>query len=443
MNHNSSGKVITLALCVLFSAACPVRAQGANENPAKNALPTPDELRFVVIVSRHGVRSPTGKLDELNHYSNQPWPLWSVPPGYLTENGAQLMTLMGAYDRALLAEEGLLAQHGCEDAAHIRILADSDQRTRETGRALAAGLAPGCNLAVAALPEGTADPLFHPVAAGVGSPDRKLAASAVSGRIGGNPQGLTEAYRPQLNALEQILHACDPGADCRKEPASLLDIPASLGPGKGDHLVDLHTPLALASTMTENLLLEYADGMDAKNIGWGRVDAGKLRDLLQLHTAGEDISQRTEYIARVQSSNLLFHALQSMTQSAEGRAVTGSLTQPDDRLLLLVGHDTNIANIAGALGLSWLVDGRRDDTPPGGALVFELWKKAGSGEYSVRTFFVAQTLDQMRNRTALSLKAPPERVPVFLPGCGRADGACDWSSFRKAIEAGIDPAFIK
>jgi hypothetical protein len=146
MNQSSSGKVLSLAFCVLFSTVCAVRAQGAKEYPAKNAILTADVLRFVVIVSRHGVRSPTGKLDELNHYSSQPWPLWSVPPGYLTEHGAQLMTLMGAYDRALLAEEGLLTQNGCEDAARTRILADSDQRTRETGRALATGLAPGCNL---------------------------------------------------------------------------------------------------------------------------------------------------------------------------------------------------------------------------------------------------------------------------------------------------------
>lgn len=74
---------------------------------------------------------------------------------------------------------------------------------------------------------------------------------------------------------------------------------------------------------------------------------------------------------------------------------------------MLVAHDTNIVSIAGALGLSWLVDGRRDDTPPGGALVFELWMSAGSSEYSVRTFYMAQTLEQMRNRTPLSLKSLP------------------------------------
>ena len=116
----------------------------------------------------------------------------------------------------------------------------------------------------------------------------------------------------------------------------------------------------------------------------------------------EDISGRTGYIARAQSSNLLFHILQSMRQAGGAQPVPGALTSPDDRLLILVGHDTNLANIAGALGLNWLIDGRRDDTPPGGALVFELWRRRDKGEFSVRTFYMAQTLDQMRNATPLS-----------------------------------------
>jgi len=50
------------------------------------------------------------------------------------------MTLFGVYDRAQLAAQGLLAVSGCADAPHITVLADSDQRTRETGKALAAAL---------------------------------------------------------------------------------------------------------------------------------------------------------------------------------------------------------------------------------------------------------------------------------------------------------------
>jgi 4-phytase/acid phosphatase len=195
--------------------------------------------------------------------------------------------------------------------------------------------------------------------------------------------------------------------------------------------------------MAENLLLEYTEGMDAAQVGWGRVDANKVRELIQLHTASVDVAQRTSYIARVQSSNLLRHILDSMEQATSGKAVPGALGKPGDRLLLLVGHDTNLENIGGALGLSWIIDGRLNDTPPGGALVFELWKDGTTGDYSVRTSYMAQTLDQMRNTTPLSVHNPPQRVPVFVPECSQADNSCAWKAFQKAVQAGTDTAFVK
>jgi 4-phytase/acid phosphatase len=438
-----AARLLLAALPILPGAATPLSAQSPVQASPMAQAEDAGELKFVVIVTRHGVRSPTGKIDELNRYSAQSWPEWTVPPGYLTEHGAKLMTLFGAYDRALFAKEGLFGADGCAGADQVAIVADSDQRTRETGKALAAGMFPGCRVEVRALAEGTHDPLFHPQGTVTGHPDSQLGTAALVGRIGNNPAGLVDAFRPQLQAMEDVLHACKPPAPCAAAPASLFDIPSSLTPGEGNRLPNLRTPLSTAATMAENLLLEYTEGMDKTQVGWGRVDLNKLRELMQIHTANADLTRRTYYLARIGCSNMLSHILASMEQAATAKPVAGALGKPEDRLLVVVGHDTNLSNISGALGLTWLIDGRFDDTPPGGALVFELRKNRTTAEYSVRTFYTAQTLDQMRNATPLTVQNPPERVPVFVPGCGRADGSCKWSAFQQTVEAVIIPDFAK
>ncbi len=195
----------------LLSLACllvllPINAEAQAPKPA--SAKEKSELRYVIYLSRHGVRSPTGKSAQYNVYSKDVWPSWPVQPGYLTPHGYRLMEIFGAYDRMVLANEGLLQATGCTDAPSLTIYADSDQRTRETGKALAQGLMPGCTLPVQSLPEGTNDPLFHPVAELSAHLDPALAEAAIAGRLGGDPANVTQAYRTEIAALDQILANC-------------------------------------------------------------------------------------------------------------------------------------------------------------------------------------------------------------------------------------------
>lgn len=397
------------------------------------------ELQFVLYLSRHGVRSPTGKASKYAKYSSAAWPEWDVPPGYLTAHGYQLMKLFGAYDRAKLAKEGLMAPSGCADAAHVTIVADSDERTRETGRALSEGLLPGCGVAVQALPQGTADSLFHSMEAGNAHPNPALADAAIAGRIGGDANNLTAAYRPQLAALDRLLAGCGKVQTTNFARTSLFDIPATLAPGGGDHAVELQGPLETASSLAENLLLEYTEGMSGTNLGWGCLDESALQEILELHAAEEDFAHRTPAIARMYSSMLLDYIAKALEQSATGKPAQGEKARPSDRVLFLVGHDTNIAGVAGALGLDWIVNGSRGGTPPGGALVFELWRTGASRRYSVRMHYTAQTLDQMRVAKPLTLANPPADVPVFVPGCSRADFSCSLEDFLTVLRASAAP----
>ena len=201
--------------------------------------------------------------------------------------------------------------------------------------------------------------MFHSLAAGVGQPDRDRAIASIGGRIGNDLAGLTETYRSELEELQRILLGCPPSSPCPGHTAAnlLLDIPVSLDAGKGDHLAELKGPLSTASTITENFLLEYTNAMPMDQVGWGRADLATLKRLMQLHTAASDFTRRSSYLATVQASNALAHILKTMEQAATGKPVPGALGKPDDRAIVMVGHDTNLSDIAGVLNINWLIDG--------------------------------------------------------------------------------------
>jgi 4-phytase/acid phosphatase len=180
-------------------------------------------------------------------------------------------------------------------------------------------------------------------------------------------------------------------------------------------------------------------------VAWGRVDLDTLKQLMNLHTAASDLTRRTPYLATVQASNALAHILDTLQQASTGKEVPGALGKITDRAVILTGHDTNLSNIAGMLNVNWLIDGRRDDTPPGGALVFELRQRAGSTEDEISLYYTAQTLEQMRNVIPLTLDQPPARARIFIPGCSKATWgfSCDWKDFARTMRVAIDPAFAR
>jgi 4-phytase / acid phosphatase len=407
---------VSIQIAVLLLAAWPAGA-------ADKA-----ELQYVVIVSRHGVRSPTWDNTRLNAYSAEPWPQWPVPPGNLTPHGYRLIQLMGFYYRQWLRAEHLLGAPGCQDASLIYIRADAEQRTRETGRAFAQSLLPGCAIEVHAHRDGQRDPLFS----GFGTPDSQKMLAAVRERLGADPQRLVADHRVAFETLQSIL---------KTDPQE----PAAIGVTLKEKSPELTGPFATGSTFSEDLLLEYVEGMKGPALGWGRLTRDRLQRVLEIHTVYADLMRRTAYLAQARGSNLLAHVLHSLDQAASGKPVPGTLGKPGDEVLLLAGHDTNLSNLSGMLGLSWKLAGYQpDDTPPGGALIFSLWRDS-AGQYSLKLRYVSQSLDQMRNAQMrnggkLSLAAPPESQDVALPGCPSA--GCSWEAARRAIEKAIDSEFV-
>lgn len=272
---------------------------------------------------------------------------------------------MGAYYREWLSGERLLNQRGCRDAGRIYIHADTDQRTIETGRALAETLLPGCPVAVHSEPEGSRDPLFDPISAGIAKPDWEIAAKAVREHMGDGRHFL-DLHRAAFDTLRLVLAG-------RGEPNQLLEPPKEIKVSTTGKSVEVNQQLTVASTLSENLLLEYVNGMQGEDLGWGRLDADTLFRVLELHAAYADLTRRTLYLARTGGSNLLAHMLRSMEQAVTGETVPGALGLPGAAVLIFSGHDTNLSNLSGMLGLSWHLPGSQPhDTPPGGGRLYFL-----------------------------------------------------------------------
>ncbi|HYD08301.1 MAG TPA: histidine-type phosphatase [Reyranella sp.] len=417
---------LALLLCAAMAWAAPAAAQDF-------------QLERVILLSRHGVRAPTQPIDELDRIAATPWPRWPVAPGELTPRGAELMRLMGEYYRALYAGRGVIpAGERCPASGAVSAWADVSQRTRVSAQALLDGLYPRCGLKARHQADiARPDPLFHPPRNNPSCPfDQAEAKAAITARLGDFPS-MRRDYAAPLALTQATL--CPPnlaaGKDCglHTEPAELAD--------SRDGGVSMRGQIGTASTAVEIFQLEAAQGMPREQVAWGRLKDVELVELMSLHVLQFDLMQRTRYVARRQGSRLLATILAALQ---DGQAFPGAErgAQPT-RFALLVGHDTNIANVAGLLELGWAIPGMQPDDPsPGGALAFELLRDLHSGQRYVGVIFHGQTLEQMREGIRLDLDRPAGRSVVQLPGCkAQAHGAlCPLPRFLEIAQAAVVPA---
>jgi 4-phytase/acid phosphatase len=413
------------------------------------AQPVDDtQLKQVIVFGRHSVRSPVASDSILNSFSVQPVPDFNVQqqPGYLTPNGAALETILGGYYRLRLTQEGLLTGNDSADANFVYFRANAIERTVDTAKHFWAGFLPAAPVNIQFLTPSTAsDPLFDPVGAGVAQLNSQMAIASVEGRLGANPQALASAYAPELALTRSVLFgypASETPAPATPEgKVDVTTIPFDVTAGTYGSPINLGG-LTYVGTAIDPFVMEYADGLPASEVGWGQLTAGGISQTLRLYTLILDLEFRTPYLGKVQGSNVTSHVVRSMVQAATGNVVTGSLGNPTTKVIVLIASDVNITGLAGLFHLDWILPGYPADfCAPGGALVFELRQSQSTGEYIVRASYVAQTLDQLRNLTPLTLNAPPAIAPVFIPGCSvrNATFDCPLGKFVAVTNHAIDP----
>ena len=132
------------SLCLLSAAVLLSNAHAETPSDVLQAIPHTEELLNVVVVSRHGVRSPTQSAEKLHGWSDKKWSAWPVAPGLLTSRGFYLVKATWKLNRS----RAPFTYGVCPKPEDVQIIADVDERTRKTAEALNEGLYPTCGYKV-------------------------------------------------------------------------------------------------------------------------------------------------------------------------------------------------------------------------------------------------------------------------------------------------------
>ncbi|PCD78968.1 histidine-type phosphatase [Acetobacter orleanensis] len=403
-------------LILALSAAVPVAATSAKANPTPSRQPPSGAmLEKVVLVSRHGIRSPTKPLSTLEKTTGRVWSAWPVPPGELTDHGRTNLTLMGQFLRDWYAPLLPAASQTCTSSSAVFVWADAtDSRTRQSGDILAKTLSHGCTSAAHGLSAGQHDPLFNALAAGKAHLDQQRVMPA-----------LTLAFQQDVPAVsteakaESALQAAFAPNGCQQQNGPCFSAPTTLSWKKGQP----HDAggLSLSASTAENLFLEYVEGLPSTVFAHtptskecSHAETRELLDtVLPAHALQSDRLRRLPAIAIPRGYVLA----ETLIESLAGQPVflpDQSLLPPSARLTMLAGHDTTLDMLATLFGLDWSFADQPDRTAPDTTLAFELWRLP-DGQKDVRFRIFHQSLEQLRQAQPMTAQTLP--LPLHSQLC--------------------------
>jgi len=190
--------------------------------------------------------------------------------------------------------------------------------------------------------------------------------------------------------------------------------------------------------------MEYANGFPMSQVGWGRATLPQIVAMSRVRPLYYELTQRAPYVASVKGSNLLSHVLATLEQAAENAGKPGAFGPAADKVTFVVGHDGNIANVAGLLGVSWVLPTYQpNDAAPGGALIFESARARATELRSCAVVHRGDARSDARRDQTEPCKPPPV-FPLFVRGCSTADDGypCPFADFERVARSAIDPAFV-
>ncbi|XP_068621984.1 glucose-1-phosphatase-like [Battus philenor] len=373
------------------------------------------KLEQVLVLSRHNIRTPlTAQLESTSPHI---WPKWEYDVGHLTKKGALLERYMGEYLAGWLSERGLLLD--CPQPENLLIYANTKQRTRLSASSFVEGAFPNCNVTVHSIQSDDMDPVFNPILRPTSEEMLQKIENEMLQKI--NELELNDAY-VELNEILNLKHSdkCKVEAFCNfldgKDKILLLN-------GEEPNVVG---PLAISNNAMDAFIMSYYEGMDDKDVAWGKIRTPEQWSLLtRIIKENQNVRFNSSTLAKVVAKPLLEY-IRNVFSADTLRNVT-----------ILFGHDSNLNSVMAALGFKYFeLPNQYEATPPGGKIIFQKWRDQEGGQNLLKINFIYQSTDQIRNATRLTTSNPPQWVQLELRDCGVDErGFCPWEKFKKILSA--------
>ena len=356
------------------------------------SAPSGPVLEKIVLLSRHGIRSPTASPVSLKAKTGFDWPEWSVAPGEMTPHGVATLEAMVQAVWSHYQHLAFRPLQNCSD--QIQVWADgADHRTQQTGQIWARDVAPDCHVTAQWQAQGP-DPVYNAIAAGRAVPPRLETEQAFASAL---PVSRTPDVQRGLQALQMLMApgACDGPTHTSRclRDASVLDWKKAAPHLSGG--------VATGGMAAESLLLLYSEGFPVDVFGSAKADVpGLLKTVMPVHAAESLLLRRLPVVAQARNGVMAqgIWAFLADRPVADIPGVTAST-----RLLVLAGHDTNQDAMAAIFGLSWAFADQPDSTAPDTVLAFERWRYPDRHvEVKVRIFH--QSLEELRAGQASSVE---------------------------------------
>ncbi|MGH8274445.1 MAG: histidine-type phosphatase [Gammaproteobacteria bacterium] len=398
------------------------------------------KLEKVVELSRHTVRPPTS-ISKEEKATARTWDKWLVPGGHATGHGYAAAVDQGRYLISQFRNDGLNLSN-CPNGQSVYALADTDQRTRMTAKALLGGMFPGCGLSTHSQPLGDQDPAFGAILSPFAKLNSKMARKQINEALGTSPEKARERYLPQLKSLENVV--------CKKrEECPFYEEKWAIKENK--YGIPYVTGLSSAASLEETILMQYANNNPWTNVGFGHVrTAEDVKKLSYLHYLSYKVSVYPPYIAKRGGSEMMSLIMSALASGSDIRVKSPTGVAPGKKLLLLVGHDSNIAFLRAMLNRSWNVKWHfknyaKNDPSPIATLLFERFKNTVNGKEYASVKFVVQSLNQLRYLENINAKNPPFHKSFAIgDNCKKTPKGymCPLNSVINAIQSSIDQSAV-